>query len=392
MKIGLVGAFDRNNFGDLLMPIVFEKQYNKLYPQNEIDFKYYGQLKRDMTQIKSYNTRSLIDCYNNCDIVIIVGGEVLSADYKLMYMNLQENRLKIFLLRCLNKVMPTFVDEIAKKGLKGIENKPWILDKDKLNCRKLMYNTIGGSINENKIDMRCLKKVDYISARSNYNYEEIRKINDKTKLYPDSVTAISELFTDSEILDNTGKDIVNMAKEDYFILQTDYRNNKDSFKNIAKQIDIICEKNNINCFLLPIGYAQGHDDQKALKKIRKYCKRKERIILPRMTNIYETLYILKNSKMFIGTSLHGIIVSTSYGIPHMVLTNKLSKLLNYVDTWETTSIKYTSIDNMSKNFEHLYNDDNEILNLNKYKKVLIDLAFENFNNINNIINEELEND
>ena len=111
-----------------------------------------------------------------------------------------------------------------------------------------------------------------------------------------------------------------------------------------------------------------------------------------MTNIYETLYILKNSKMFIGTSLHGIIVSTSYGIPHMVLTNKLSKLLNYVDTWETTSIKYTSIDNMSKNFEHLYNDDNEILNLNKYKKVLIDLAFENFNNINNIINEELEND
>ena len=112
--------------------------------------------------------------------------------------------------------------------------------------------------------------------------------------------------------------------------------------------------------------------------------------MTRKTNIYETLYLLKNAEVFIGTSLHGIVVSTSYGIPHMVLTNRINKLLNYVETWKTTSVKYTDADEIYNNFCKIYSN-NEKKNLLVIKNKLIKLALDNFDNINKIINEVYDN-
>ena len=391
MKIGLVGAYDRNNFGDLLMPVLFEKQYKLNNPEKEIEFRYYGQIKSDMNYLKSYSTDYLKNCYNDCDIVIVVGGEVLTASYKLMYLNLQKNKLKIFLLRCLNKLFPKFVDYVAKKRLIGLESKPWILDKDKLKCKKLIYNTVGGKIGNDEISEENLKKVDYISMRSKHDFDNMIKINKKACIYPDSVTSISYFFSEEEILKNVDSDIRELTKEKYFIIQIDNRDSKGEIEKIGDQINLICNSFNINCILLPIGYAQGHEDQVALNKILKYCKN-DKVKMPRMTNIYETLYILKEAEVFIGTSLHGIIVSTSYGVPHMVLTNKIKKLLNYVQTWETTPINYTKVEEISFNFKKIYNNEEVKNRLLNYRDELIKLSLENFNNINSIINEVNQNE
>lgn len=390
MKIGLVGAFDRNNFGDLLMPIVFERQYKNKYKNNDVDFLYYGLSSKNMEELKSCNTEKLCNCYNNCDIVIIVGGEVLSASYELMYLNLQKSKIKIFCVKAFNKLFPNLTNSFSKRMLNGKEIKPWILDKDKLNCRELIYNTVGGSINEQQNLIEVIKKIDYISVRNNKNFKEISKINNSATLYPDSVTAISKIIEEQEISDNTAKDIKTITKEPYFVFQTDYRNSKDLIDDISEQIDKICNENNIRCILLPIGYAQGHEDQKALKKIKKKCKC-QNVVVPRMTNIFETLYILKESKTFIGTSLHGIIVSTSYGVPHMFFTNRIKKLIDYSSTWPSSSNLYTDVATMSENYRFI-NTESERKKIDEIKEKYIELAFENFENINDIINRELNND
>ena len=232
MKIGLVGAFDRNNFGDLLMPVLFEKQYKLNNSDKNVTFHYYGLTKKNMELLKSCNTEALYNCYNNCDIVIIVGGEVLISTYKLMYLNLQKNVIKIFIIRCMNKLFPNYIEKMAKKKLKGKENCPWILDKEKLKCKKLIYNTVGGNICNNDLNATLLNDVDYISVRSKCNYQNMFKINRKTKLYPDSVTAISNIISENDIIENIGSDILEMSKEKYFIIQTDYRNSKDIIKKI----------------------------------------------------------------------------------------------------------------------------------------------------------------
>lgn len=388
MKVGLIGACDRNNYGDLLMPILFEKQYKFKYPNNTIEFEYYGQKERDMSYLMSKNTKALCDAYDNLDVAIVAGGEVFAANFKLMYFNLQKNKLKIFGLRCINKVFPKFMEKFAKKMLKGRTEKPWVLDKNKLNCKKLIYNTVGGNIGDNNEVMECIKNTDYIAIRNKKDYEKILKVNENTVMFPDSVVAISKYITENEFIDNVKEDIKKICNEDYFIIQIDKRNGKYFIEDIAEQVNKICKETNLNCILLPIGYAQGHEDQVVLKKILKRCKN-EKVKLMRMTNIYETTFILKNAKMFIGTSLHGIILSTSYNVPHIVLTDKLKKLLNYMDTWNTMPIHYTDACEIFENFKKIYKNQQVQRELEIKSQKLIMLAEENFNNVNKIINEVL---
>lgn len=386
MKIALIGACDRNNYGDLLMPIVFEKQFTAKNKNKNIQFSTYGMIDSNMKSLLCNKTNSLYKCYNNCDIAIIVGGEVLKSDYKLMYFNLQKNFIKIFVLKCLNKIFPEFIEKYSRKKLKGYEQSPWILDKDKLKCTKLIYNTVGGSLIKEEVNRSIIKKCDYISIRNINDYKKISVINKKTTMYPDSMVTISNYFSDDEFSKYVSQDIKNITKKDYFVVQIDKRDSKGEIKKISEQIDLICQKYNINCILLPIGYAQGHEDHIALKKILNLCNSK-RVTMCGHTNIYETTYILKEAKVFIGTSLHGIVISTSYSVPHIVLTNKIKKLIDYMETWKTATITYTDVLSMEDNFSKIYNNlEVEIKKLDSIRKEIIEKAEENFDSINNIIN------
>ncbi len=388
MAICLIGACDRNNFGDLLMPIVFEKQFEK-YSNLKTNFITYGQVKSNLTNIKANKTRALHEVYNNSNVLVFVGGEILSADYTLMYYNLQKNYFKLFFIRCIHKILPILVEKYAKKVLKGKTASPWVLNKNMVGCKKIIYNTVGGSVNQNSIE--DLKTSDYISIRNIEDFEQIKKYVSNISLCPDSITSISRLLSDEEIEKNVENDIMEMCREKYFIVQTDKRNSKDLIDIIADQIKKICKKHNINCILLPIGYAQGHEDQVALMKIYKKCG-SEHVKISRKTNIYETLYILRHSSFFVGTSLHGIVISTSYCIPHMILTNKINKLLYYMKTWKTSPVLYTEASEMCENFENIYNNSVYQKKLKKKREELIKRVDNNFKTIDNIIVKELKNE
>ena len=391
MKIALIGACDRNNYGDLLMPIVFEKQYRYKNPDKDVKFEYYGQIDSDMSYVKSNNTKALYRCYNNCDIAIMVGGEILSSNFKLMYFNLQKNPIKIFIMRCFNKIFPHKMEEISKKKLKGKSERPWILDKDTLGCKKIIYNTVGGDFDNNVEIIKNIKKIDYMAIRNKVDFDKISKYNKNVYLYPDSVTAISKVISSKEIEDNVSEKIKKMAAGIYFIIQIDKRDGKKIVGDMAKQINEVCDKLKMDCILLPIGYAQGHEDQVVLKKVLKKCHNKN-VLMPGITNIYETIYIIKNSCLFIGTSLHGIITSTSYCVPHMFLTSKIKKVLNYLDTWTTTPLKYTEVEDIAENVEKILSIPNLKENLEEKSRELIRLVDENFKNINDLINEEIKNE
>ena len=388
MKVYLAGACDRNNFGDLLMPVVFEKQFKNKYKLN-VTFDTYSMIKSDLSSIKANKTNALFELYNKGVFLIFVGGEVLSADYTLMYYNLQKKGLKLFFIRVIHKFFPRVIEILSRKILGGKSYSPWVLNKKDFGCRKIIYNTVGGDVkNESFND---LKTADYISVRNKKDYNKIKKINSNVNLCPDSITAISNIIPSDLINNNVQKDIKDMCNDSYFIVQVDERNSRDLIRIIAEQINTICEKCNINCILLPIGYAQGHEDQIALAKIYKNCNY-ERVKFTRKTNIYETLYILKNSTFFIGTSLHGIIISTSYCVPHMILTDRINKLIDYMKTWKTSPILYSDADQIFNNFCKLYNNVDYKRKLKIKSKELIQLVDNNFDRINDMIVKEYENE
>lgn len=391
MKIGLIGAFDRNNYGDVLMPILLKKRIEK--DLKDVDFYYYGLVSSNMEYIKGLNTESLLNIYNKSnkyDALIIVGGQVLNSKYTNMYLNLQNNYVYITIFKILYKINPSLSEKICRKKLNGQEINPWIIDKDKVNTKYLIYNTVGGKeeIKSNEIK-NIIAKFDYISLREESSYKKMTKINPKSKLYPDSVVLLSEILNDDDFYKNVRKELIESLKKigNYFVFQSKNSISKKNINEIVSEIEKIYYESNISCVLLPIGYAQGHEDQKVLKKI--YNKLKTPSLFS-SNNIYETAYIIKNSKMYVGTSLHGAITAISYNVPHIALTNKIQKLNEFLKTWNTTPIIYTDFKNISHSVNKILTNDDAINMLQKARKKMIKESNDNYFNILKILKGDIK--
>ena len=97
-------------------------------------------------------------------------------------------------------------------------------------------------------------------------------------------------------------------------------------KHIAQQLYEVAKITGKNILLLPIGTSYMHRDHKALANIRRYYRRKKLInkisfcYIPNPT-ISETMCLIANSSMFMGTSLHGAITAVTYQKPFMMIGN-----------------------------------------------------------------------
>lgn len=389
MRIALVGAFDRNNYGDILMPIILEKRIKECV--KNATFDYYGLSDMNMEYVKGVNTKNVAEIYNlnnYYDCVIVVGGEVLTSRYTNMYLNLQKNKVKIFVLKYLAKVFKTSIENYCKKQLNGKEIYPWIIDKSKVNCKKLIYNTVGGKkIDESEIIKNIISKVDYFAVREKETYLKIKKMNSNVKLYPDSVVSLSNVFDNVGIEKNLTDKIKNEILDlgEYYVLQVKNLIGKEIKNNLIEQIKLIYKLTGKKCVLLPIGYAQGHEDQIILGKIHKELVNET--YLADKNNIYDTIFVIQHSMAYIGTSLHGAITAISYNIPHMALTNKIIKLNDFLRTWKTTPIINTDENRLCEDLKVLLSMKETKMMLLEARNNILKESDENFYNILEILKE-----
>ena len=94
--------------------------------------------------------------------------------------------------------------------------------------------------------------------------------------------------------------------------------------------------------------------------------------------------LISNSIFFAGTSLHGNITSMAFAVRHIGLNKKITKLNEYLKTWEIEK------QNECIECEDLFNKFKELMRiedieLEKNKNYLLNLVDENFNNIYNVI-------
>lgn len=389
-KIALVGAFDRNNYGDILMPIIFDRYYKQKFPElfSLYDFEFYGLCDADMTKYGGYNTRPLSEIYSNkkIDYAIVVGGDTLPCRYGNMYIHLTNNSHKVKRYMFYDKFLRIIFERYSKIKLNCKHVKPWILNLEKFNI-KTIYNTVGGLLTTRKLlfnrkkIINTLKNSTYLSVRDAGTKKCLDNINVKNNLYPDSVILLSKVITTDDYEKNVNLELKSTLNNygKYFILQVSEAASKGLIDTISEQIEEMYKKNGLKCILLPIGRASGHSDQIPLKQIEK--KVTTPIYIPDETNVFETAYIIKNSQFFCGTSLHGVITSISYGIPHMALTNKIGKLIRFMETWNTSPITFTSSKEIEKNYELLNSKKNLVEFTENKRKELIALAEKNFENI-----------
>jgi hypothetical protein len=382
-RIALIGAFDRNNYGDVFMPIILEEVLGENY-----SFDYYALKDFDLTDVGGKKGRSLkkISDYSY-DASIIVGGEVLSASYSGMIKNIEDNTLILFFYRVLNKLFPLSFEKLAKKILNGETINPWVYCRKRLSTDKIIYNTVGGrGIKFDKAYIDDLKESNFISVRDEQTKLELSKNGIRSFLYPDSVSIISRVFPKEKvekIVTSELREKVKMAGN-YFVFQINKSTGRNNIEELAFQIDQIVKETNLSCILLPIGYAQGHEDFVPLKKIKELSK-SDKVFFFEEKNIYSILFILANSSLYVGTSLHGAITSMSYAIPHMALTNSITKLTDYIKTWKSSPIIYTSIGDLNENVKKLFFDMDYRNDIKEISSRVVKLSEENFSKISEVI-------
>lgn len=323
-NIYLLSASDRFNYGDLLFPLITIRELSK---RGDYNFINVATTKSDLSRIGALPTESyrvLYNCKTTNNILLIAGGEVLGANwsrlysYKYRWINFIYNNLKK------NKYL-----EHPLKRLTGSLNNPlpFIPFDPRIRSRfEYVYHAIGGDgISNHRFNNEIqdiFENALFLSLREHATHSDILiNLNiPKAKLTPDTAILVSEMF-----------EFEKKSKEDYLVFQIGRYLIEFNFTILKEQLEIVSKETDLVIYLLPLGNCPGHEDNVPLTWLSKNLKCKSKYIVPE--SLQKIVSIIANAKMFIGTSLHGIITAMSFNVPYMGINSNVKKLKSYIESW-----------------------------------------------------------
>lgn len=329
-KILAVGAFERDNFGDLLFLRIL-RDYTR---EKNVEIIPSSIIFSDMRSINGeivYPYKLMLNLYA-WDAVWVVGGEVGGVDINSailmdavdengkIYQNLDNDEREAY-----RKLLSIPDDE---DGAAYLPN----LDEYTRNKRtKMIVNSVGLSNSNLKNDIKVLSNAN-VSVREEKSVEFCKSNNVSCSLSPDVVSLISYYHP------------VKISKKDkpYIVVQINQQLLRET--DLDKLVASLKEISNLlaaRIVLLQAGVTYGHDDSSFYQKITaKYnlLKPKYKINQFSERDPLQISELIARSKLCIATSLHCRIISESYGVPRISLVN--NKVTNYVSTWEDGRYPY----------------------------------------------------
>lgn len=355
-KVLIIGAFDRYNYGDLLFPLVIEQQLNTY--KKDFEYEFFGLVKSDLRKVGGLPTEGLQRFYEQCSNpdkpvhVIIAGGEALGVSWNSLFAALNPLFQRVNKRHAkINKLLD--LNKLTKKILKGETTLPFVFDKNDFSgVQSVILNSLGGSgINQKVFDKydflkEKLENTDYFAVRDKITINNLKACGVEADLFPDSAILMSEFyslrFLEKRITTEV-QNYVNANGGKYVFAQINKKTTRGHEKTIAAGLDEIYQSDKTPICLCPIGKALDHDDHEALQQLGKLMK--SPFMYFDAYNIWDIMYLIANSKCYIGTSLHGAITAMSYAVPHVGL--KVEKLGAYLATWgiagNQRSIEFTEI-------------------------------------------------
>ncbi|MCG9761177.1 polysaccharide pyruvyl transferase family protein [Pseudoalteromonas sp. Isolate6] len=395
-KIVLLGAFDRYNYGDNLMPILFERFIKKYRPEvlEEFQLEYAAVSKADLTNYKCLPSESINNyttLLNDGSAVIVIGGEVLCATNATLYLHMQKSALFNKFLTLVKKATRRYFSLYSDWFYSAKWEYPFIVDPASFDASvKVIYNTVGGGIQwlrpkDKKTVVDRLNKASYVSVRDTRTQAQVQELTSETGLAPDSAFLMSDLVDDDTFAEHVSEKVRLACSEDYIVFQAAPTKVGNSIESVVENLKSIAQKNSKKIILLPIGYASGHDDNEYLVKLSAILDYQHELLYP--LNVWEIMYVIKQSSLFIGTSLHGVITAMAYAKPHVGLNPQIPKLDSFLKDWSLAPFnKCLDMRNAAKILDHV---DNECLEKLKENRNRINQAIiENNNKILDIIKEK----
>ncbi len=340
--VHFLSASDRINYGDLLFPIIFKF----LSRDKNLKIFNYGIVKSDLSHFGAFPTISYRSFQKNVKKlggnVVIGGGEVLFVDWGSLFAFISLNYSKLLYRYIYSEIelkfnLTRFFLTNGKVFVPFAPKKRELSKKDNI---KIFYNSVGGTFLNSRLRNQAhrfkdsLLSADYISVRDNRVKKSLLERGINSVVSPDSAILISRIFPKASLKAKITFLPIEL-KDNYIFLQIGkpyVPKNPDKFSNDLK---IICTELNCKIVLCPIGMAPRHEDHVFLKQFSEKSELFE-FIMPNC--IFDIMYLIANSKLFLGTSLHGLITAQSFEVPFIPLNKNVTKVDEYCKTWTYKNI------------------------------------------------------
>lgn len=344
-RLYILAPNDRFNYGDLLFPYILTHYFSDQFD----DIVYVSTTKSDLTQLGGIKTEAYSTLFNVDkeweNHLIVAGGESLCVNwftilsyvtpwisfFKRIVFKFRSNTLNALcdvFIRALYKIRTRFVFSVGKNELPQFKT--------------ISYNALGGSwltksnLLNNKNVKQILNSVDYFTVRDKETSIALEKANIKHSICPDTAILMSEVFPEENLLSHLSIN-TSIVNGKYIFFQGNLRIWKHNARLAASQLLEIAKQTQSKICLCPIGTALGHSDHIALQQIAQYMPHEYMVII-NQPNIYDIMWLIKHSQMYIGSSLHGTITAMSFNIP-FVGYGPL-KLKSYIEYWTNKETGY----------------------------------------------------
>jgi polysaccharide pyruvyl transferase WcaK-like protein len=330
MVIRYLSAGDRINYGDFLFSLIFKE-----YFQSKFSIKYYGIVKSDYSKFGGIPTDSykcLIKERNKTnDVIVIGGGEIFFADWNKLYSFIYPWYSKLLSIRYISRI--TKILKIGDILFFHTKNKfPFVPN---LGCEKI-YIAAGGGFNKNlkqkdlKFLIHQLSQVNFLSVRDLRTKQSLGNNNLYAELVPDSAVLMSKIYPKNQLKEYIKNQNIFEIKSNYIFLQIGYKKGPKNLNQFIQDIENFAVEKNLLVVCCPIGSAPGHEDDVILKKMYNLAP-SWKYVNPH--SIYDIMYLIAQSEIYVGTSLHGLITAFSYSVPAISLNKKLKKTSSFIQTW-----------------------------------------------------------
>jgi hypothetical protein len=322
-----VSASDRYNYGDLLFPLVAKWHLTQC---GACTFINVAIVNSDLSAVGALPTIGydvFLDETQQATntTILIAGGQVLNSDW----------------LKLLSFIKPRWFDMLKRYDHKRLkrhlfyrfklfkEPLPFMPSQDNLlENNKVMYHAVGGSVpklaSKKQVFAKALKKAVYVSVRDRASQRMLRgEVNQASRMLPDSVITYSDIKPKNSLTKQT--------EEPYVCVQFGYQKSKNKLPIVLKELEKIYDEFGFKIGLLSIGNCPGHDDIIAAKWLA--SKARFPVFHLSHNHIDDITSALAHAELFIGTSLHGAILSMTYSNPFVAVDKRINKLNAYTKSW-----------------------------------------------------------
>jgi hypothetical protein len=337
----LFGAFDRHNFGDLLFPHIAAALL-----QDE-QLLYAGLAGRDLCEYDGHRTRPIMEL-RDCEANIIhAGGELLTCSaWQAAIMLLPACQANAIIARL--DARPREKMEWAHHMLGTHSLTPYSLPKQLFpRATSIVYNAVGGAnLGECDPALRAealakLAAAEGVSVRDRCTQATLNAAGIDAALMPDPAVLVKELFGATihrRAAKGEAARMLGAFPQGYVCVQfsADFGDD-ETLAAIADQLDRIAHSSGHGVVMFRAGAAPWHDDLDCYRRVAARMHAPAGIF--NSLRLWDICALIASSRAYIGSSLHGRIVATAFGLPrtnlrHPAHIGHLTKQAAYAATWE----------------------------------------------------------